>query len=538
MIYNNVRALIINMREDREKKENMIKLMQQLGVDDFQILNAFEGKDVQFTDDNRSVKFGDAVYEYGPYTGEMAFRREYLSRRYIGCSLSNKIAQNAQKPGVHTIIFEDDANFVGKPGDWEGYMSNLPSQDDYDIIFLSDCTWSSTAYPKGEYYNSHYSYLPSPYFDISGTHAYIINAKALDILNSNFSLRLAADDYLNYCISTFKLRVLVPNEPLFSQKPLKKSPVPLLARYKIVFYNMIGNESYPDYSRIEVPDNFEIISGEEYLNEGDVVIFHMPTLKLRGEEMKRIKKRKGQLWVFWSMECEVHHQNLHSPEMLSLFDIMATYKLDADIPVPYFAGLNDRLWRHEPVAKTELVNAFISSDFDQSNRLKYLSDLMSCLEVHSYGKAFTNRQLIDDRGPKTKIDVISRYKFTIAFENAIAKDYVTEKFFHPLIMGSVPVYLGAPNVDEFAPGDNCYINVNSFATVRELAEYLLMLDGNDELYNKYLSWKTLPFRSRFETMLHAVHQEPLARLFKKVGQRLAERVSLEKQCEIFQPDAR
>lgn len=38
----------------------------------------------------------------------------------------------------------------------------------------------------------------------------------------------------------------------------------------------------------------------------------------------------------------------------------------------------------------------------------------------------------------------------MAFENVIAMDYVTEKFYDPLIAGSVLVYLGAPNIADFA----------------------------------------------------------------------------------------
>lgn len=42
--------------------------------------------------------------------------------------------------------------------------------------------------------------------------------------------------------------------------------------------------------------------------------------------------------------------------------------------------------------------------------------------------------------------LVAQYKFTLAFENAIGDDYITEKLWRPLIVGSVPVYLGSPSI--------------------------------------------------------------------------------------------
>jgi len=40
----------------------------------------------------------------------------------------------------------------------------------------------------------------------------------------------------------------------------------------------------------------------------------------------------------------------------------------------------------------------------------------------------------------------ARYKFTLAIENYVCDDYVTEKLWRPLRLGSVPIVFGAPNV--------------------------------------------------------------------------------------------
>ena len=41
---------------------------------------------------------------------------------------------------------------------------------------------------------------------------------------------------------------------------------------------------------------------------------------------------------------------------------------------------------------------------------------------------------------------MAKYKFTIAFENAIGEDYITEKLWRPLQLGSIPIYMGSPSV--------------------------------------------------------------------------------------------
>lgn len=44
------------------------------------------------------------------------------------------------------------------------------------------------------------------------------------------------------------------------------------------------------------------------------------------------------------------------------------------------------------------------------------------------------------------LELNSRYKFIIAIENAKCEDYITEKFWRPLIVGAIPIYLGATTI--------------------------------------------------------------------------------------------
>lgn len=281
--------------------------------------------------------------------------------------------------------------------------------------------------------------------------------------------------------------------------------------YRILFYNKPFDIDDDELNR-QIMDGFELTTERKYMEFAPAIIFYMPSL-CRDDIMKvRNKKKGGQIWIFWSTKCEVRYEWQFEPEILSLFDVMATYKLDSDIPIPYFYPDYYGLFRKDPVPKTGFVNAFISGSSDHSNRLSYLKELMSYINVHSYGKMLNNTILANDEGYVTKERIMTRYMFTIAFENSIAKDYVTDILFDPLVVGSVPVYLGAPNVEEFVPGDNCYINVDSFSSIKALADHLLELEANEGYYKEYLRWKTRPFRLAFNLKANIVSRHPIRKI--------------------------
>ena len=70
------------------------------------------------------------------------------------------------------------------------------------------------------------------------------------------------------------------------------------------------------------------------------------------------------------------------------------------------------------------------------------------------------------------LELLSRYKFVLAFENGRCDDYVTEKIWDALAAGAVPVYAGADNVDKIMPNKKSAILVDEFASAKELARHL------------------------------------------------------------------
>lgn len=77
------------------------------------------------------------------------------------------------------------------------------------------------------------------------------------------------------------------------------------------------------------------------------------------------------------------------------------------------------------------------------------------------------------QGPcRDKDDAIERSVFNFCFENARGlTGYVTEKIFDSLIAGSVPIYLGCDDIEEYLPAD-CFVNYAGFDNLDSLVQYM------------------------------------------------------------------
>lgn len=83
-----------------------------------------------------------------------------------------------------------------------------------------------------------------------------------------------------------------------------------------------------------------------------------------------------------------------------------------------------------------------------------------------------------------KKEVYPNYKFSICYENSAHQDYITEKILDCLILGIVPVYLGAPNIADYVPKE-AFIDKRDYKTYGELYTYLKNMP--QEKYNGYIS---------------------------------------------------
>ena len=297
-------------------------------------------------------------------------------------------------------------------------------------------------------------------------------------------------------------------------------------RPMILFYNSFF-ESEPDVSYLDAEDRQAFVWDRSLFAEADAVVFHIPDLVFHTPNLVDIadlQKPPGQVWVAWSMESVVNYPILKNRGFMGRFDLVMSYERSADIWTSYHvdrATWFDALSRPFPM-KTEIAPAvmFQSAPFNRSGRNEYAAELMTKIQVDSYGRYLNNRALPDlDEGRATKLATIASYKFCLSFENSLATDYVTEKFY-PILVGTVPVYRGAPNIQQFAPGEHAFINANEFSGPSELAIYLKELDRDDVAYRRYFLWRERPFLPSFEADLDARRSDPFAKLVEIMRRRL------------------
>ncbi|EPS69758.1 hypothetical protein M569_05005, partial [Genlisea aurea] len=186
-------------------------------------------------------------------------------------------------------------------------------------------------------------------------------------------------------------------------------------------------------------------------------------------------------------------------------DIFVSYHAEDDVQATY-AGQVFRTNRnyHLSSTKSNATLVYWSSSRCLPHRDRIATSILSLLPHHSFGKCLNNVGGIDaapslypdcinnpDQQPKWWDHLhcaMSHYKFVLAIENTVAESYVTEKLFYALDSGSVPIYFGAPNVEDFVP-PHSIIDGSKFSSMEMLAAYVRSVGDNPVAYAEYHAWR-------------------------------------------------
>nr|XP_016935788.2 glycoprotein 3-alpha-L-fucosyltransferase A [Drosophila suzukii]XP_016935789.2 glycoprotein 3-alpha-L-fucosyltransferase A [Drosophila suzukii] len=263
----------------------------------------------------------------------------------------------------------------------------------------------------------------------------------------------------------------------------------------ILLYNGLGpwnvKKGRDVFLKAKCPvDTCELTANRDLASSADMILYkdhYIPTGIRRPNNSKQVS-------MLYYLECPYHTQNVKVPDAINW---TATYRRDSTIVAPYekWQYYDTKVQQQEQdinysVNKTKKVAWFVSNCGARNGRLQYAHELQKHIEVDIYG-ACGNFKCSRSTADKCFEILDNDYKFYLAFENSNCKDYITEKFFvNALNRRVLPIVMGArPEDYEVSAPRRSYIHVDEFASPKELAEYLRILDRDDELYNSYFKWK-------------------------------------------------
>ena len=201
--------------------------------------------------------------------------------------------------------------------------------------------------------------------------------------------------------------------------------------------------------------------------------------------------------ITFTMESITNYPQHGYENAKSTHRIVMNTQLISDIPLHYnnweYQYLRPIV--HENKPELAMASAFISNCGAQSFRLQAIEALIANnVTIEQYGNCGRTKEARDGND---KIATIARHIFTLAFENSEEEDYVTEKFFQALEAGTVPVSLGAPNIDDYAPQPETYLHLRTLEDVPRVASRMREIANTPSLYRHYLRYKTEGLSDKF-----------------------------------------
>lgn len=179
--------------------------------------------------------------------------------------------------------------------------------------------------------------------------------------------------------------------------------------------------------------------------------------------------------------------NTHKTSGLGkLFNVTLNYCWNADIKVRKRLVFKKMEIEEDLPIQKKVTNCWIVSNWNENHyRVKYYQLLSKFITFNTYGAHFNNKQISHEEYTST----VASCKFYLSFDNTREHpDYMTEKLFNAMMLGSVPVALGPPRqvYEKFIPGD-AFVHVDDFSKLEKLAQYLQSMSEDE--YSKLFRWR-------------------------------------------------
>jgi hypothetical protein len=238
------------------------------------------------------------------------------------------------------------------------------------------------------------------------------------------------------------------------------------------------------------------------------------------------------------IECEVVKKNNWTNNNHQLFDVIFTWNDDFIDNKKYFKIFpnprNPEIWKIPDyrIIRDKFLCMIVSNKRFKKHKNSLFDYRRSIISWHTknnnykfdlYGRGWNNMQpfplnssigfrlnkifskirIIDHRSKvwrgeiEFKRDILTQYIFTYAIENACNYNgYILEKIIDPILSGSIPIYFGAKNIEDYIPND-VYIDLRKFNNLEDLNNFLVNLTS-EEIDNYRAAASEFIHSSKFE----------------------------------------
>lgn len=264
----------------------------------------------------------------------------------------------------------------------------------------------------------------------------------------------------------------------------------------------------------------EIHTADHLLHEKSFASRKYYSLGLLDNYKRITREKQAHLAAFVIMEPPVVAPHLYAslPELTEHFDYVYVHNVDGDgyslqgvsreklrrlfWPIPYNKVLEPYWSKEERKKRIVVINGSHKPQSrvkeQYSIRIQAMVELAELGVVDLFGRDWDkwwsrealwlpywrNRSTLMSiyQGPcSSKFEILQQYTFCLCFENMAMNGYITEKIFDCLYAGTIPLYLGAPDILEYIP-EEVFIDCRKFTSWIEMwKELSAMSDG--EIYS-------------------------------------------------------
>ncbi|XP_067948880.1 4-galactosyl-N-acetylglucosaminide 3-alpha-L-fucosyltransferase FUT6-like [Watersipora subatra] len=235
-------------------------------------------------------------------------------------------------------------------------------------------------------------------------------------------------------------------------------------------------------------------------NRSDAVLFHLYNNKdTKDFVLQELPKRQraSQKWVLMIREPPAFFYPEQLKLLNNLFNLSMTYQSDSDVVIPY-----GKYWRisyadAKKVRKTmdyltfkkRKVAWLVSNCMTSSRRESYVQQLKKYIEIDIYGDCGQTSKKDNYKTEDFRETLGLKYIFYLAFENSDCDEYVTEKLWMSLSAGMIPIVRGQRSQYKKIAPPNSFIQADSFASPKHLADYLSIVSTNLTMLQNYHDWR-------------------------------------------------